>query len=173
MDYQEIFQKCIAFHGHECPGLAIGVRAAMEAKRILDIDFSQDEEVVCVTENDACGVDGIQVVLGCTVGKGNLIFRLTGKHAYTFYNRKSGKSVRLVQKKLPQMERNQKISHVLQAPFAEIFEEKTADYALPEEAKIFNSLDCALCGENTAEPYLRMQEGKIVCMDCFHEYRRR
>ena len=59
---------------------------------MLDVVRSGDEEIVCVSENDACGVDGIQVILGCTAGKGNLLFRLTGKHAYTFYNRKTQKA---------------------------------------------------------------------------------
>ena len=47
------WQDCAAFHGHECGGLAIGVRASMEAIDRLNITFSKDEELVCVTENDA------------------------------------------------------------------------------------------------------------------------
>ena len=88
-------EKAIAFHGHACPGLAIGVRAATEAIKRLNLSFSEDEEVVCVTENDACGVDGIQAILGCTAGKGNLKFRDTGKMAFSFFNRKNGQKVRM------------------------------------------------------------------------------
>ena len=44
--------------------------------RLLELDFSADEDVVCIAENDACGVDAIQVLLGCSVGKGNLLFNL-------------------------------------------------------------------------------------------------
>lgn len=76
---QQLWEKAIAFHGHACPGLAIGVRAATEAIKRLNLSFSEDEEVVCVTENDACGVDGIQAILSCTAGKGNLKFRDTEK----------------------------------------------------------------------------------------------
>ena len=50
---QQLWEKAIAFHGHACPGLAIGVRAATEAIKRLNLSFSEDEEVVCVTENDA------------------------------------------------------------------------------------------------------------------------
>ena len=32
-------------------------------------DGAQDEELVCISENRACGVDGIQVVTGCTPEK--------------------------------------------------------------------------------------------------------
>ena len=89
MDIQSLFEKSAEFHGHRCPGLAIGVRAAVEAQNLLGIGHSADEEIVCITENDACGVDGIQVLLGCSAGKGNLIFRIRGKQAYSFFNRTS------------------------------------------------------------------------------------
>ena len=78
------WNKCIEFHGHECPGLALGYRAALLVIKELGIDRSEDEEIVCVSENTACGVDSIQVMLACTAGKGNLIFRKVGKHAYSF-----------------------------------------------------------------------------------------
>ena len=58
--------------------------------------------MVCISENDACGVDAIQVLLGCSVGKGNLLFHMRGKQAFSFYNRKTGKSVRLVLKEKPE-----------------------------------------------------------------------
>jgi len=32
-----------------------------------------DEEFVAIVENDSCSVDAIEVVTGCTMGKGNLI----------------------------------------------------------------------------------------------------
>ena len=54
--------------------LAIGFKACEAAIKNLVLVF-KDEEVVCVTENDACGVDAIQVITGCTLGKGNLIYR--------------------------------------------------------------------------------------------------
>ena len=95
-DKNELWQKCAAFHGHVCPGLTIGFRAALYAIDLLELTFSEDEKTVCVSENDACGCDAIKVVLGCSVGKGNLLFHMTGKQAFSFYNRKTGKSVRLV-----------------------------------------------------------------------------
>ncbi len=67
------WDKAAGFHGHVCGGLAIGFQAAMYAAELLDLKFSQDEQVVCIAENDACGVDAIQAVLGCSVGKGNLL----------------------------------------------------------------------------------------------------
>lgn len=173
MNNQEIFDQCAQFHGHKCPGLAIGVRAAIEAKRLLNIDFSKDEEVVCVTENDACGVDGIQVVLGCSVGKGNLIFRMRGKQAFSFFNRSTGEGIRLILKELPKLDnREMKQQYLLEAPFDELFIQMTPDYSMPEEARLFLSVNCEICGESTAEPYLRLDNDKKVCLDCFRQYDR-
>ena len=111
MDKNTLWKKCAAFHGHECGGLTIGYKAALYALELLDISLenvsenpeciSKDEDLVCIAENDACGVDAIQVILGCSVGKGNLLFHLRGKQAFSFYNRRNGKSVRLVLKPRP------------------------------------------------------------------------
>ena len=75
---KELWEKCAAFHGHECGGLTIGYKAALYAIKLLELDaekagkgcFSTDEELVCLCENDACGVDAIPVLLGCSIGKG-------------------------------------------------------------------------------------------------------
>ena len=89
---KKLWEKAAAFHGHVCPGLTIGYRAALYAIDLLGLTFSDDEQVVCITENDACGVDAIQAILGCSIGKGNLLFHMRGKQAFSFYNRKTGKS---------------------------------------------------------------------------------
>lgn len=172
MDIHELFEKSVEFHGHQCPGLAIGVRAAFEAGKLLGSEYSSDEELVCITENDACGVDGIQVILGCSAGKGNLIFRIRGKQAYSFFNRGNGKAVRLVLKKLPDMERTEKQRYILEEPIGEVFEIKKPGYPIPEEARLFSSMVCERCGESTAEPYMRFENGQKVCLDCFNEYSR-
>lgn len=56
------WEKCVAFHGHACGGLTIGYKAAQYAIKLLELTFSEDEQVVCISENDACGVDAIQVM---------------------------------------------------------------------------------------------------------------
>ena len=68
MTYDEIIQ----FHAHECPGLAMGYRMATASMSELDSIRAEDEEIVAIVENDACGVDALQCVTGCTFGKGNL-----------------------------------------------------------------------------------------------------
>jgi formylmethanofuran dehydrogenase subunit E len=113
----------VAFHGHECPGLAIGVKACEAAAEKMGIGVSDDEEIVCVTENDACGVDAIQALLSCTFGKGNLLYRGTGKHAFSFFDRKNNKKVRVCLRpgKNEGMDRTQWREYLLGAPVDDIF----------------------------------------------------
>ncbi|NOZ25951.1 MAG: formylmethanofuran dehydrogenase, partial [Nitrospirae bacterium] len=68
------FEDAVRFHGHVCPGLALGYRVSDLVLRELG-PRSEDEELVAIVENNSCAVDAIQVMTGCTFGKGNLIFR--------------------------------------------------------------------------------------------------
>lgn len=171
--WQQDWERCTAFHGHSCPGLAIGFQAARAAQTILGLGPSPDEEVVCVTENDACGVDAIQVLTSCTLGKGNLIYRPQGKQAFSFFCRGSGRQVRLVLRPLEWPEdREEKRQAMLQMDPTALFEQKQPDFELPEKARRFLTIFCEQCGEGTAEPYVRLQEGRQLCTSCSEAYTR-
>ncbi len=167
------WQKVVEFHGHSCPGLAIGYKAAEAAKEKMGIRFASDEEVVCVTENDACGVDAIQSLTGCSIGKGNLIYRGTGKMAFSFFNRKNGESLRMIIKPFQgEMDREERQEYILNSPVGEIFDFMKPAFSLPETARIFTSVVCESCGESASEHKIRLQDGKKVCLDCFQAYSR-
>lgn len=172
IDEQALWEKCIAFHGHECGGLIIGFKASLYAIELLGIDFSPDEQLVCISENDACGVDAIQVVLGCSVGKGNLLIHLKGKQAYSFYNRTTGKSIRLVLRETVGKEGVSKLDYMKQMQPSQLFDVKEAVEVLPERARIFQSYPCSICGEMTAEHMLRLSGDQKICPDCYTPYKR-
>ena len=128
---------------------------------------------MCISENDACGVDAIQVILGCSVGKGNLLFHMTGKQAFSFYRRATGQSVRLVLRPKPaDLPRGQSLAYYRRTPPAELFDVKPTKLALPEEAAIFRPVVCERCGETAASNWIRLQDGKKVCIDCYRSYDR-
>ena len=173
MNEQQLWDACVAFHGHACGGLTIGYKAAVYAMELLGLTRAEDEAVVCIAENDACGVDAIQVILGCTVGKGNLLFHLRGKQAFSFYERNSGRSVRLVLRPTPDFpDKERKFRYLQDTPAAALFDKKETVLSLPERARLFVSKPCSCCGELTAESMLRLENGQLVCLDCSHPYRR-
>ena len=167
------WNDCVAFHGHECGGLTIGYKASLYAIELLKLEFSDDEQVVCITENDACGVDAIQVMLGCSVGKGNLLFHMCGKQAFSFYNRKTGKSVRLVLKPKPEgMTKAESFAYYQGLEPKEMFDVKETSISLPEKAKLFDSFRCDCCGEITGANWIRLVGEEKLCLDCCETYDR-
>ena len=167
------WNDCVAFHGHECGGLTIGYKASQYAIRLLNLTFSEDEQVVCISENDACGVDAVQVMLGCSIGKGNLLFHMRGKQAFSFYSRKTGQSVRLVLKPKPDgMTREASFAYYQACEPEEMFDVKAATIPLPESAKLFDSYVCDHCGEITGANWIRLADGKKLCLDCYQNYDR-
>lgn len=167
------WERCVAFHGHECGGLTIGYKASLYAMELLNLTFSRDEQMVCIAENDACGVDAIQVMLGCSVGKGNLLFHMRGKQAFSFYNRTTGRSVRLVLRDRPQgMSREESFRYLQSREPKELFDVKPTTISLPEPARIFNSYTCDCCGETTGANWIRLVGDKKLCLDCCGSYDR-
>ena len=167
---EKAWERCAAFHGHVCGGLAIGYQAARYAAELLGSDFFKDEELVCVAENDACGVDAIQVMLGCSVGKGNLLFHMRGKQAFSFYDRSAGKSFRLMLNELPAGTEDT-MNYILSAEPKDLFTVKEAR-PVPKPAELFRSYRCACCGEKTGEHWIRLVDGEYRCLDCIEEYDR-
>ena len=183
------FKEAAIFHGHTCPGLAIGYRIAKYVKE--HYPRSQDEELVCIAENKSCSVDAIQSMLGCTAGKGNLLFRDFGKQAFTFYSRDKNKALRIyfrggifegmdeLRQKMARGDlspedkermaalRSQAIDKLLSARDEDILEVEEVEIPAPEKARIHPSLKCEECGEEFMEVLGRTAEGKVLCKDCF------
>lgn len=133
--------------------------------------FSEDEELVCVVENECLRRGCDSKHSGMLRWKRQFAFPDARKHAYTFYCRKTGQSARLVLRPLVDMTAKEKNDYLCKTAAADLFEIKPAQ-PLPEKARIFKSMTCECCGEQTAEYYTRNENGKIVCLDCVHPYNR-
>ncbi|MGQ9682529.1 MAG: FmdE family protein [Anaerolineae bacterium] len=185
MERDDLWQQAIAFHGHCCPGLSIGYRAALAALRALQVERAEDEELVAIAETDACGVDALQVVTGCTLGKGNLLLRDWGKQVFSIGRRADGRMIRVALRygaawaeedtALPDEERRARVQERLQTlSDDELFDVRWVDAPLPAPARIFRSVRCTQCHEGVMEPRARLRDGEIVCPECYGEpYSRR
>ena len=188
--------KVQAFHGHLCPGLAIGIRVAEQALVEMG-ERPGDEEVVAIVETNNCAVDAIQFITGCTFGKGNLIHLDYGKNAFRFIRRSDGKAIRILVKAdaakntntdeealmqrvregnasaadLQEAERlrQERIKRILSAPLTDLLVVQKIKPVIPPLAQIFKSVACDACGENTMETRLHLLEGKVYCPECFEQ----
>jgi formylmethanofuran dehydrogenase subunit E len=73
---------------------------------------------------------------------------MRGKQAFSFYNRNTGKSVRLVQKNSEyERTRDEAFRFYSSCSNEEMFDVMETAVELPEAAKIFESYACECCGE--------------------------
>jgi formylmethanofuran dehydrogenase subunit E len=169
-----LWERASAFHGHECPGLAIGVKACEAVIRKMCVSPALDEELVCVAETDACGIDAVQAIMGCTLGKGNLILNNTGKHAFSFFNRASGESLRMyfTAQSNPEMGREKWQQYILDTDCESLFNFNKPDCPFPGRARLYPSILCTSCLEFTSENRMRIYDKKAVCITCFEKLNR-
>jgi len=186
-------ERVVDFHGHMCPGLAIGVLAAQIALREIG-PHAKDEEVVALVETDMCAVDAIQFLTGCTFGKGNLVHRDWGKNAYSFFRRSDGRAIRIVgrpdawqrdpehqelfakvragqatsdeQARFQQLHQSES-RKVLALDPDSLFDVHEVTGPAPQRARIHASLVCDRCGEAAMETRVRRLDGRDLCPPCF------
>ena len=189
----DLIKRTQEFHGHSCPGLAIGIRVSELA---LDrLGHARDVDLVAVTETDMCGVDAIQFLTGCSVGKGNLIHRDYGKMAFSFHDRDSGQGFRAVLRpgatgkpdprfnelnlkeargeltpgesdELWEMRRVAAL-RVLDLSLEDMFTVTPPLERVPRDAAILKTMVCDACGEGVMESRVRLFGGKALCLPCF------
>lgn len=163
-----LWTKVVEFHGHACPGLAIGFQASLLAKDILEInDNIHDEDIVCIAETDACGVDAVQVTLKATIGTGSLKIDYKGNQAFNFFNRTNGKSARIVLNNYEKKStKEDNMNYILSQQPKDIFTVKNTNMEFPSKANIYNSYICDKCGEKTAENAISMINNQYICYSC-------
>jgi formylmethanofuran dehydrogenase subunit E len=188
----EQLDELVGFHGHMCPGLAMGVHAARIALTEIG-PHAADEEVVAVTETDMCGVDAVQFMTGCTFGKGNLIHEDWGKNAFTFFRRSDGRAVRVAARpgafardpergalmekiragaatererlRFGELQWSQSME-VLEMDPDELFEVRRFMGVPPPRARIHDTVICARCGEGVMATRVRDVDGVSLCTPC-------
>ena len=193
LDIPEDLARCVAFHGHICPGLVYGYLVAKEAMKLMNLERATDEEIVAICDNDSCAVDALQVLLGTSTGKGNLIIRDFGKNAYTVLSRSGRKSYRFVRKVRYEYHGKEKstfdrldaaitngmaseddrryikrlkVEDLLGRYFDEIFTIAEIPFDEPLYAPLERSEPCAMCGEMTmASKMVGVNDGR-VCIPC-------
>lgn len=197
MNQENTWDKAVEFHGHSCVGLALGFRAGQAALAHLHSSRSPDEELIAIVETDNCALDALQLLTGCSMGKGNIFFRDYGKNVFTVGRRDTGQAVRIAVQTLDRIldegfqrvrtrvmsgtaddhERSlyrnlmdEEIKRILAAPEDVLFKIEAVNLDFPVKARIFSSITCSICGEQVMEPRARMRDGKPVCIPCSYYY---
>jgi len=195
-DLQTLLRFCSLLHGHYCPGSAMGVKAAARAVNELGAKSTGMEEVIAIVETNSCFADGVQMVTGCSLGNNALIYRDYGKTAFTLARRTGeavriaakpdGLSLeerepeamalfrKVVKERQGTKEDDRKLRNIwiqisfkmLDIPDEELFSISRTKIEIPAYARIFASVKCSVCAENTMEPRARLIDGQYFCLSC-------
>lgn len=161
MSIHDEYKKAGLLHGHSCPGLAIGVRAAVEGRNILG-----EGSLSVIAERSACWLDGFSII-GATIANGKLKLHDIGKPAFSIYNTESGKAIRLVLKASPAgLKRDEMTQWILTAAADEVFAIGDTKQPFPEYEPAGGEVLCACCGEPVLESKTVEKNGKYYCTDC-------
>lgn len=182
------------FHGHRCPFMPIGHRMGTLMLKTLAAPKAHDHEYFIESElgvghPQTCLMDGLQAATGCTYGKLMMERMNYGKLAATLWTPSNG-SARIAVRpefsdklgkyeffdyrkkgvepsKIPEPVRLEVINLVFNATDEEMFAvKKRPDYEYKRMKGSFNKATCEGCGEYVFERYVRVKDGKKLCIPC-------
>ncbi len=191
----QIPEWAFEFHGHACPFMPIGYRMGTLALQKLGIEKCKDHELHVFSEMgighpQGCMQDGIMASTGATFGKGMIEKLFYGKVAAIFWHpdrmgayriflrnefqdklapheffayRKKG----IEPSQIPAEVGQDIIDIVLNATNDELFDiTYLPNFEYKPIKGSFAKAKCEVCGEYTFERYLKVKEGKKVCISC-------
>ncbi len=182
------------FHGHRCPFMPIGWRMGQLALDTLGIEREKDHGFYVFPElgeghPQTCLMDGIQAVTSATYGKVMMAKTFYGKLAAVFYHpqhealrvaltadfldtmggfeffsyRKRG----VEPSQIPAAVTDEVIDWMLAQSDADMFKiERLPEFTFTPVKGSFNKTKCAGCGEYVFDRYLRMKDGRPMCIPC-------
>ncbi|HEB61484.1 MAG TPA: tRNA CCA-pyrophosphorylase [Phycisphaeraceae bacterium] len=193
---EDYFEAAITLHGHRCPAMPLGLRVGAAALNKLGAERAKDGQLVALVEIGSghfatCFADGIQMVTGCTLGKGNIKKLHYGKWGLTLIEKATGRAVRVTPKAevfvkstksdffvkyrskgIPASEVPEEISrpmveHVLNAADEELLTvSEVFSYNWQDPPHCFDKFICEECGEMVVETYGRFHDGRHLCIPC-------
>ncbi len=196
VDAKDFFELALKFHGHKCPAMPMGLRAAAAAMNVLGSERAQDKELIVISETGkghaaGCFLDGIMVVTGATYGKSNIRKLYYNKMAFTLIDTRKKKSVRVslkpeffanavnspfVQRRkqgIPPQDIPAEVVEPLVDKIMNLSEEAFLDIGEVKDVEVkkgegmFEIRPCAKCGEMVFVDKLRVtREGELVCIPC-------
>ncbi len=184
------------FHGHKCPAMPMGLRVGAAAMNALGVEHAKEGQLIAFVDLDddhcaTCYGDGLQVIMGTTLGKGNLKKTHKGKWSRTVFDRTTGRAVR-VTPKAEAMLNNKKskfftdhrmlgkpastvpaeiidplVEEVMNAPADKILNiSPILNTNLNLKKDSFDGFVCEECGEITVMEYGRIKGDKKICIEC-------
>lgn len=194
---KDYYEAGLQLHGHKCPAMPSGLRVGAAAMNALGVQRAKDGQLLALVELGdnhcaTCFADGVQMITGCTFGKGNIKKLHYGKWGVTLVETKTGRAVRVTptadamlankkskffteyrMKGIPASQVPKEVVEPLVEKVMTIPDEQMLlvseifHYDIPKKADSFNGFVCDECHEMTVEGFGRPFEDKKVCQPCY------
>ncbi len=193
---KEFYEAGLMLHGHKCPAMPLGLRVGAAAMNALGVERARDGQLLALVElgEDHCATcfaDGVQMITGCTFGKGNIQKLHYGKWGVTLVDVATERAVRVTPKaeamlankqteffkeyrekgvpasKVPAEVVDPLVQKVMGAPDGKLLSVgEVFRHDVKPRAPSFSSFACDGCGEMVVEGYARTAGDKKVCIPC-------
>ncbi len=193
---KELLYSALNMHGHICGGMPLGFVAGKAALKALGADREPNmDKMVIVFSGErhaaGCFADGVQFATGCTFGKGLMKKEPKGKFSFMLIDKVNEKAVQVTIKaeimqkafqspfvkmrkegvkptEIPQDIAKPIFKNPFNANPENLFTIKGPfDFKVPKGKACFNLVVCEKCGDIVAENYIKVEDGKKVCIDCW------
>ena len=193
---KELLYSALNMHGHICGGMPLGFMAGKTALKALGAERESNmDKMVIVFSGErhaaGCFADGVQFATGCTFGKGLMKKEPKGKFSFMLIDKVNEKAVQVTIKpevmlkafespfvqmrkkgikptEIPQDIAKQMFQRPFNANPDDLFIVKGPfDFKVPKGKACFNLVVCEKCGDVVAENYIKLEDGKKVCIDCW------
>jgi formylmethanofuran dehydrogenase subunit E len=183
-DLHTLLAESAARHRKLCPRQVLGVRMGLFAGELLNLELPHPEKrLFTFVETDGCGLDGIAVATGCSVGRRNMRIIDFGKMAATFVDVVTRESIRIVPSAESRVRAKDYIPestnrweaqlHAYQVmPVEELFTVTPVVLSMSLDEIISTHglrVHCELCGEEIMNGREERVSGKTVCRGCAGE----
>ena len=194
---KELLYSALNMHGHVCGGMPMGFVAGKAALKALGVEREPNmDKMVIVYSGErhaaGCFADGVQFATGCTFGKGLMKKEAKGKFSFMLVDKVNEKAVQVTIKPevmlkafqspfvkmrkegvkptdIDQELANTMFNNPFNADPENLFIIKGPfDFKVPKGKACFNLVVCEKCGDAVAENYMKLEDGKKVCIDCWN-----
>ncbi len=174
-DFEFYLKKAGDYHGHICPGIALGTKMTLAAMKALELDPDvKNKNLIVYVEVDRCMTDAVQAITGCSLGHRSLKYTDYGKFAAAFINLDTGKALRA------SIRESFNSSGPIEEVCWVIAQTADSDLVVLQKVKIsIPDMDlpgppkhksfCTNCGERIMDGREIIRNGKPICRACAND----
>ncbi|MDR3204574.1 MAG: FmdE family protein [Deltaproteobacteria bacterium] len=171
-NWKNYLDKALAYHGHMCSGLILGLRLVLKGLELLDLNPDEPQrDLMIFIETNRCLADAAYVVTGITLGRRRIIVYDFGQAAMTFLSLNTNRAFRVAANSAIRPPKTEKDHAAFWSDYSdeEILSYQEVSVELKPEnlpGKPLKRIRCPICGEDVTDGREVISNGQEICRCC-------